>query len=486
MTNIINVNLDNIIYNFGYFFEKYSDKKIYPVIKGNAYGFGSDVIVRILHEEFNCDNFFVFTLDEAMFLKKQFENFNFYPLGGVKFGYECIFIKNNIIPIINSIEQLERFLKCANFNVNLEIVLQFNSGMNRNGIEIQDIPNVLNIIKSYSLKIKFIMSHLACADDVNSLMLIQQLNNFEIISNYFPDIEKSISATDGMMNLNNKNLYDILRLGGGMYGFNYSNELKNVFSLTSKIRKKNNIYYIQIGRNNGIFKDFERQGFVLVHNKRIKISKVLNNKIVLNTNKNYKDKFCLLCGKYNNQFIDINLFSKNMNLIPYEAQVRLMENLKDKNFKINYFYKERKVDFMYQQIPVVYENKNIINYNQITSSIIEIRKIEEDGWIGYGAIYKVKKGDIIATFDVGYINGLSRKIKQKYVYVEDNDKKFCKCKIIGNISMDQTTILLNDNNFSVGNKVMIAKNKKIMKKYKDIFFMRNNRNLIFSDYKYSF
>ena len=475
MTNIININLDNIIHNFAYFkniLDK--NKKIYPVIKGNAYNIGISIIIKLLNKEFNCENFFIYSLDEAIFLKKQFNNFNFYPLGGIKINQEKIFFDNNIIPIINSLEQLERVY------INSEIIIQFNTGMNRNGINISEINKCLDIIKQNNLKIKFIMTHLACANDKNHKMALQQLNNFKLISKYFPNIEKSISATDGILNINNNDLYDIVRLGGGMYGFNYGDKLKNIFSLISKIKSKNNIFYLDFGRNNGIFKDFNKSGFVLYNNKKIKIKKITKNKIILDIKK-HKNKFCLVCGEYKNQFIDINTVSKNMGLIPYEFQVRLLQNLsKNNKFKVNYYYKNEKIDIKYQNIPVVYESKNIITKNQIISSIIEIRKVEEGGWIGYGAKYEVKKGDCVATFDVGYINGISRKVKQKYVYVERNDKTFCKCKIIGNISMDQTTILLeNINDFSVGNKVIIAKNKKYIKKYKDIFFMKDNRNCIF-------
>ena len=476
MTNIINVNLDNLVNNFQYFYNNFEEKniKIFPVVKGNAYNIGCSIVVKILNEKFNCRDFFVYSLDEAVYLKNIFKDFNFYSLGGIKLNQEKIFFDNKITPIVNSIKQLKRY---SIFH-NSDVILQFNSGMNRNGINIHEIENALDIIGKSKLKVKFIMSHLACADDRNNPMTIQQLNNFKIISNYFPGVEKSIAATDGIINIEDDNLYDIVRVGGGLYGFNYSDKLDNVLSLLSQIKKKNNLYYINLGRNNGIFKYFEKNGFVLYKNKKIMIKRVLNNKIILDTNKKHlKNKFCLICGKDKECFIDINIFSKNMGLIPYEAQVRLLENVKSrKNFKINYFYDNKKCNYKFDQIPVIYENKNVVSDEKIISSIIEIRTIYEEGWVGYGAKYKVKKGDIIATFDIGYINGISRNVINKCVFVQANNGKYEKCKIIGNISMDQTTILLNSDNFSIGNKIIVCKNKKYYRKYKDIFFMSRNRN----------
>lgn len=478
VSNIININLDNILYNFQYFHENFKNRniEIFPVVKGNAYNVGCDIVVKLLNERFKCKNFFVYSLDEAIYLKKIFKEFEFYPLGGIKMGQEKIFFKNHITPVINSIEQLKRYGEFDSTN----IVLQFNSGMNRNGINIHEINECNDIINKNNLKISFIMSHLACADNKYSPMTIQQINNFNIISRHFPSTKKSIGATDAILNIDTENLYNIVRLGGGLYGFNEPNKLKNVFSLLSEIKRKNNSLYINLGRNNGILKSFEKNGFVLFKNKKIKIKKVLNNKILLNTTKKQlKNKLCLICGEYNEQFISINEFSKNIGLIPYETQVRMLENIKSKNkFSTNYFYNNQKYDYKFNTIPVVYENKNTISDRKILSSITEIRIICENGWIGYGAKYQTKTGDIIATFDIGYINGISRNITNKYVYVQTNDGNYEKCKIVGNISMDQTTILLNNNNFSVGNKIIISKNKRYFKKYKDTFFMCKNRNKI--------
>ena len=42
------------------------------------------------------------------------------------------------------------------------------------------------------------MTHLACANDKNHKMTLQQLNNFKLISKYFPNIEKSIINPMGL------------------------------------------------------------------------------------------------------------------------------------------------------------------------------------------------------------------------------------------------------------------------------------------------
>ena len=97
MTNIINVNLDNLVNNFQYFYNNFEKKniKIFPVVKGNAYNIGCSIVVKILNEKFDCKDFFVYSLDEAVYLKNLFKDFSFYSLGGIKLNQEKIFFDNN-------------------------------------------------------------------------------------------------------------------------------------------------------------------------------------------------------------------------------------------------------------------------------------------------------------------------------------------------------------------------------------------------------
>ena len=94
------------------------------------------------------------------------------------------------------------------------------------------------------------------------------------------------------------------------------------------------------------------------------------------------------------------------------------------------------------------------------STIIEKRIVSKDGIVGYGATEKVKKGDKLAVFFGGYLDGLSRSISNKkcYVFVENKDKTFAKCEIFGKISMDQTIIKVNEKDYKdikIGAKVII-------------------------------
>ena len=121
-------------------------------------------------------------------------------------------IKNyNLIPLINSIEQLSRHSKLLREQ---KFGVQLDTGMNRLGLE----PMEWEASKELTLSLNpvLIMSHLACADEPNHKMNINQLNNFLTLTNKI-NIKKSLAATGGIL-LGPEYHFDLTRPGIGIYG----------------------------------------------------------------------------------------------------------------------------------------------------------------------------------------------------------------------------------------------------------------------------
>jgi len=114
----------------------------------------------------------------------------------------------DIIPVLNSAEQIAAFDggPCA---------VQFDSGMNRLGIEPMDVARMTAEIKA--LNPELIISHLACADEPGHSMNITQLAEFRAMAGHFPKAQKSLSATGGVL-LGKAYHYDLARPGIGLYG----------------------------------------------------------------------------------------------------------------------------------------------------------------------------------------------------------------------------------------------------------------------------
>ena len=77
--------------------------------------------------------------------------------------------------------------------------------------------------------------------------------------------------------------------------------------------------------------------------------------------------------------------------------------------------------------------KNVVS---LSAKIIQIREIEKNDTIGYGATYKAKSKMKIGTLAFGYADGFNRHFSNNFhLYIDDN-----KLNIVGRVSMDLITV----------------------------------------------
>lgn len=494
-TNNININLENIQHNFLQFRNKIIDKttEIYPVLKADAYNTGAITVAKALLElkEFQEKSFFVFSVLEGIVLRQYFKTKinNIYVLAGMKNNEVELFDKYNLIPIINNEYQLNIIHKYAvKFGKIINIGIQFNTGMNRNGFSMDKIYELAyNINENKYLNLEVIISHFACADNINSSTAQTQINNCELIKKVFPTIKKSFCATMSSITCTNQQ-ENIVRLGAGLYGLDIANyydkyNFKQAITLTSLVEQKDTNLIINLGINHGLFKDYQKNGYVIINNEKIKIKQIYDNYSILAINNNfdnYINKFALITGYYNDNYLNIDEFGKMNNTIGYEMQIRLLNNINNEIFTANIKQEIFKNKYQYlQKLKIKQKNNKIISFS---TEILELRTITEDGFIGYDAVNSVKKNDFIITIAGGYADGLMRYLLNinTYFYIKIINNFYIKAKIIGKISMDQTTLLVenkyknlfhNTQNIIIFNK----KNKLFYKKnQKEIDFLKNS------------
>ena len=100
-------------------------------------------------------------------------------------------------------------------------------------------------------------------------------------------------------------------------------------------------------------------------------------------------------------------------------------------------------------------NDNDLNLKStfsLVSEIIEIKKLSKGDIVSYGGTYKAREDEVIGIVSIGYADGVNRKLKGAYVYI--NDKKY---EIVGNICMDMLMVRIDDS-VSLYDKVYIYKN----------------------------
>jgi len=104
------------------------------------------------------------------------------------------------------------------------------------------------------------------------------------------------------------------------------------------------------------------------------------------------------------------------------------------------------------------DNKlDLKNTFSLCSEIIEIKKLKNGDTVSYNGTYKAKEDELIGIISIGYADGVNRKLKGSYVYI--NNKKY---EIIGNICMDMLMVKI-DSTVKLYDKVYIYKDIKHIK-----------------------
>lgn len=215
-------------HNADYFAQLLKSKdKLCIALKDNAYGHGVQQMAQLSHE-YGIKHTIVRDIQEANIAND--------------YGFESILVlyekphhseyPSTFTFSINSIEQLETFPK------NVTVELKIDTGMSRNGIEPNQIPQALQIIEKNNLNLNGVFTHFCCADENNDHtqkqeQLFQQ--SIEQIRALTSVNFRTHCANSAGAHRVNPDLYDMARLGIGLYGYidlpQYSKNLKPVLSL---------------------------------------------------------------------------------------------------------------------------------------------------------------------------------------------------------------------------------------------------------------
>ena len=210
---ILQINKKNIIYNYK-LLSKIAKKSICAAtIKANAYGLGDLEICKILHKE-GCNHFFLATTEEAINIRKGNKNIILYVLNGLEDNNINLFIKYNLIPILNSTKEIITAVNKKRLNKNLKFGIHVETGLNRLGVNLDDFKK--NLLKNINVEI--LISHLSSANELKNNY--SKLQNLKFIKSFseFKDIKyKSLCSSAGIFN--NKNLHhEMVRPGISLYG----------------------------------------------------------------------------------------------------------------------------------------------------------------------------------------------------------------------------------------------------------------------------
>jgi len=287
---VLEVYLKNLIYN--YKLVKKINKKIIvaAVVKSNAYGIGIKTVSENLFK-IGCKDFFVATIDEGVELRKLLKYVNIYILNGILKDDINKIVKFDLIPVINNYKDYKLISK---IKYNIKIILHYDTGMNRLGLNKNEIIDINDKISRTKIRVKYVISHLVSAENKKDKYNNIQLLKTKKLSNILKSHKFSLANSAGIF-LGNKFLFDMVRLGISLYG-GYGNnkikkKIKNIIKLKAKIiqikkihkndtigynhtyKAKNNGYIatIAIGYADGISRNLSNKGWVYYKNFKASI-----------------------------------------------------------------------------------------------------------------------------------------------------------------------------------------------------------------------
>lgn len=235
---ILNVNLEAVADNYRLLQQRFAGAECAAVVKANAYGLGADEVSLTLADA-GCQTFFVATLEEGIALRRTLPDYRIAVFHGVGRGEALAFVNHRLIPVINSPEQMERWLDVATAQPDAPAILHLDTGMARLGYTqtewnaLMQRPDIIE-----RAQICLLMSHYTSAPDADDPANISQQVRFDVARRQVPQLPASLANSGGIF-LGESGHYDLARPGCSLYGIapqsQGPNPMRQVVTLSAPI-----------------------------------------------------------------------------------------------------------------------------------------------------------------------------------------------------------------------------------------------------------
>jgi len=231
----ISIDKDNLLYNVKAV-KEHSNKEIIAVVKDNAYSHGSREIISVLNSA-GINYYAVATIEEGIEIADLAENILlFETLEGDEIKIASYF---DFIVSLTSEEYIDRLIE---LKIPLRCHLKVDTGMNRYGVNPNDVERLVNKIKKSSLKLEGIYTHYAGENKED------MQKEYDI----FKESIKNINTYGLMIHTQKSNaIFEIddevsthCRIGLSLYGISnikehrkYTKPILNVYAYPTRIKK---------------------------------------------------------------------------------------------------------------------------------------------------------------------------------------------------------------------------------------------------------
>lgn len=278
--------------------------QVWAVLKADGYGHGAPAIARTL-ERARVDGFCVALVEEAVELREAGIVAPIVVMGGHYRSAYGEVLARGLIPVVHDLGQVAAFARLVRSGAAsgpIDAHLKVDTGMARLGVTMQQLPALALALAEYpEVRVRGLMTHLACADAPTSESTAEQLVRFEeataILVQAGVRIEQRHAANSAAL-LRGQALFDAVRPGIALFGVAprvegtpLSDELKPVMRVRTEIVAMRDVEQgasvgygatwrapgpsriatLPMGYADGLSRRLGNQGHVLVRGKRAPI-----------------------------------------------------------------------------------------------------------------------------------------------------------------------------------------------------------------------
>lgn len=239
----LTIDLNAITANYRLLCARASGCDCAAVVKADAYGLGANPVASALARA-GARTFFVALADEGVALRGALgevrPNARIFVLDGLLLGTEPDLIAHRLEPVLNSLGEIEAWHRLAvDSDSPLSAALHVDTGMNRLGLPKAELETLLaEPNRLDGIRISYVMSHLACAEEPRHAKNAQQLALFRDTLARLRDAPASLANSSGIF-LGPDYHFGMVRPGAAIYGINPTpqrpNPMRQVVSLQAKV-----------------------------------------------------------------------------------------------------------------------------------------------------------------------------------------------------------------------------------------------------------
>ena len=354
---ILEIDLNAMIHNLNVYRSLLpGNTKIMVMVKAFSYGSGAHEIANALQHQ-RVDYLCVAYPDEGITLRASGIHLPILVMNPEISSFDLM-LEHNLEPEIYSFRSLFSFLKILERNnqVSYPVHIKLETGMNRLGFREEELDQLIEVLKqNESIEVRSIFSHLGSSDmEKHDNYTRGQISAFErmssrIMKHCHVDVLRHVLNTSGIERFPDA-VYDMVRLGIGLYGISNSLEkklqtvstLRSTISQIKPLRKGDSVGYnrnvvakndmlvgiVPIGYADGLMRDLGHRNIsFLVGNKEAAVlgNLCMDMCIVDLTGINAKegDEVIIFGGSR-----PVTQFAASLDTIPYEVLAGLSERIK--------------------------------------------------------------------------------------------------------------------------------------------------------------